>query len=406
MKIALIGEKLGHSYSPQLHKKLGDYEYRLVPLPEEEVGEYLRRGEFDGLNVTIPYKRTVIPYLAELSPAAERIGAVNTIVWRNGKLRGENTDYDGFLYMLRRRGFDVSGKKVLVLGTGGAARTVCTVLRDERAGEIVSVSRTGENNYENITRHRDAAYIVNATPVGMYPNNGVSLLDLTRFPSLKGVMDLIYNPARTKLLLDAESLGIPGENGLSMLASQARRASELFTGREIADVDLEKVIRDTDRETENIVLIGMPGCGKTTVGRLLAEKLGRRFLDADEAFTEKFGVSPGDCIRDAGESAFRERETALLRELGKESGLVLATGGGCVTREENRALLRQNGKVIWLEQSPEKLAVAGRPLSQREGVEKLYRERFALYRHFADIRLSVGESAGETAERVKEAFFG
>ena len=281
MECGLLGRKLGHSYSPQIHACLGDYSYTLFEKEPEEIADFLKNGDFTGLNVTIPYKKTVIPYLDELSPAAKKLGAVNTVVRReDGTLFGHNTDYFGFASLLKRSGLDVAGKKVLVLGSGGASNTLTAVLTGLGA-EAVVISRSGENNYENLQRHEDAAVIVNATPVGMYPNTGVSPVDLKRFPKLEGGLDVIYNPARTQLLLDAEALHIPCANGLWMLVAQAKESAEYFTGTSIDDAAIAEIHANLAAQMANIVLIGMPGCGKSTIGALLADKLGRKLVSAD-----------------------------------------------------------------------------------------------------------------------------
>lgn len=275
LEFGLLGERLGHSFSPAIHRQLAGYDYQLVELPPEEVEPFLRTGRFRGLNVTIPYKKTVMACCDALSPAAERIGSVNTLLRRpDGTLYGDNTDYDGFRYLLQAAGAQVRGKKALVLGSGGASLTVHAVLADLGARETVGISRNGPNNYENLDRHADAQLIVNATPVGMYPNARVSPVDLEQFPNCEGVFDLIYNPARTQLLLDAERRGLLCSNGLGMLVAQAKAAAERFLGRAIPDSRVEEITRQMERQTQNLLLIGMPGCGKTTVGQLLAERLG------------------------------------------------------------------------------------------------------------------------------------
>ena len=289
MKCGLLGRKLGHSYSPQIHGLLGDYSYDLFEKEPEELTAFLRDGDFSGINVTIPYKKDVIPSLDELSPAARKIGSVNTIVRRSdGSLFGHNSDYFGFVSLVNHSGIAVEGKKVLVLGSGGTSNMVVAALRDLGAAPVV-ISRSGENNYDNLHLHADASVIVNATPVGMYPNTGVSPIDLNRFPKLEGVLDVIYNPAKTKLLLDAEALGIPHENGLWMLVAQAKEASEYFTGNKLSDDMIGKIHQKLSRQMKNIVLIGIPGCGKSTIGNLLAEKLGRKFVDADAEIVQMAG---------------------------------------------------------------------------------------------------------------------
>ena len=403
MQCGLLGRKLGHSYSPQIHNLLGDYSYVLFEKEPEELENFLKTGDFSGLNVTIPYKKEVIPYLSELSPTAQKMGCVNTVLRRSdGTLYGHNTDYFGFTSLIRHAGLSVAGKKVLVLGSGGASNTAVAALKDLGASPVV-ISRSGENNYGNLHLHRDAAAIVNATPVGMYPNTGVSPIDLALFPHLEGVLDVIYNPARTQLLLDAEKLGIPRENGLWMLVAQAKEAAEVFTGGKISDEVIEKIYRELSHQMKNIVLIGMPGCGKTTIGTLLAEKLGRTLADADEKIISLAGKSIPDIFAQDGEPTFRDWETKALAELGKQSGLVIATGGGCVTQKRNYPLLHQNGYLVWLERDCSVLPTDGRPLSQANDLGKMYAVRKPLYEAFADIRVENAGTPEETAQQILDA---
>jgi len=384
-KYGLIGEKLGHSFSPAIHAKLGDYEYRLIELKPEELGDFLQTGDFDGLNVTIPYKKAVMPYCSELTAQAQRIGSVNTIVRRSdGTLLGHNTDYDGFDYLLRSAGAQVAGKKALVLGTGGASLTVHTVLHDLGVGESVAISRSGPDNYENLDRHADARIIVNATPVGMYPNTGVSPVDLDRFPHLEGVFDLIYNPARTQLLLDGERRGLCRANGLGMLVAQAKAAAERFLNCAIPDERVAEITRDMERDTQNLLLVGMPGCGKSTVGQALADRLGRTLVDTDTLIEEMAGCTIPEIFARDGEEAFRRLEHGALCRAGKQSGLVIATGGGIVTRPENRDPMRQNSTVIFLRRELSQLPTEGRPVSQANDLSDLYRRRLPLYEAAAD----------------------
>ena len=399
MTCGLLGRKLGHSYSPQIHARMADYEYVLFEKEPEELGDFLRNGNFSGINVTAPYKKDVIPYLDELSPTAKRLGAVNTIVRRNGRLIGHNTDYLGFLTMVRASGVQVSGKKVLVLGSGGASNTAVAGLR-ELGANVVIISRSGDDHYGNLDRHGDAAVIVNTTPVGMYPNTDCSPIDLTQFPRLEGVLDVIYNPARTMLLRQAEDLGLPAVNGLLMLVAQAKEASEWFSGQSLDPELIPAVLGLLRRQMENIVLIGMPGCGKSTIGRMVADSLGKRFVDADAAIEEFAGRSIPQIFEEDGESGFRELETAILRELGKQSGLVIATGGGCVTRQENHSLLHQNGRIIWLQRELTELPTAGRPLSQRGSLEEMYRIRKPLYANFADHTIQNSGSPDVVAGKI------
>ena len=393
MKCGLLGRKLGHSYSPQIHAHLGDYPYTLFEKEPEEIEDFLKTGDFTGINVTVPYKKTVIPYLDQLTEMAQKMGAVNTIIRRSGKLIGHNTDPFGFLTMLEDSGLQVSGKKVLVLGSGGASNTAVAVLKDLGA-QVVIISRSGENNYENLDLHRDAAVIVNCTPVGMYPNAGISPIDLDLFPHLEGVLDMIYNPARTKLLLDGEKRGLVAVNGLLMLVAQAKESAEWFLGQKISE---DKMLK---RQMENIILIGMPGSGKSTVGAILAQKTGKRLVDADTYLVEKAGKSIPDIFAEGGEAAFRTLETEVLNELGKCSGLILATGGGCVTREENYPLLHQNGRIFCLNRDLEKLPTDGRPLSQATGLSEMYRIRKPLYDRFADHQINNNGSPEAAAEEI------
>lgn len=384
MKCGLLGKKLGHSYSPQIHSYLAQYSYTLFEKQPEELASFLRSGDFTGLNVTMPYKKDVIPHLDALSERARVLGAVNTIVKRkDGTLIGHNTDFFGFQSMVKRSGLQVRGEKVLVLGSGGASATAVAVLQALEANVIV-ISRSGENNYENLHLHADASVIVNATPVGMYPNVGVSPIDISLFPALEGVLDIVYNPARTQLLLDAEARGIIAENGLWMLVAQAKESAEWFLDHKIPDEKIREIYQRLCFQMQNLILVGMPGCGKSTVGRLLADKTGKRFVDADLCIAEKAGMSIPEIFRTSGEEGFRQIETAVLADLGMQSGLVIATGGGCVTRKENYPHLHQNGRIIWLQRDISSLSTDGRPLSQGADLEKMYQTRRPMYERFAD----------------------
>lgn len=399
-RCGLLGEKLGHSFSPRIHQELGGYEYRLYEKSPQELDVFLKSGDFDGLNVTIPYKQTVIPYCAGLSPRAQAIGSVNTLVRRaDGSLWGDNTDYDGFFAMLEQANISLDGKKALVLGSGGASKTVQAVLRD-RGASVVVISRSGPDSYDNLDRHADARLVVNTTPVGMYPKNGAAALDIRRFPRCEAVLDVVYNPARTRLMLDAEACGIPAFGGLLMLVEQARRAAEIFTGNQIDAAVTGRLTAKLARETQNIALIGMPGCGKTTVGRALADLLGRPFYDADEQIETRAGRKIPDIFAQDGEAAFRRLETEVLAELSRQSGAVIATGGGVVTREENRDLLRQNSTIVWLQRDLHSLPLAGRPVSQSRPLNELAAERMPLYRAWCDAAVEVC-GPEETAKAIQ-----
>lgn len=400
MKSGLLGRKLGHSYSPQIHEFLGSYSYDLFEKEPDEVGNFVKNGDYTGINVTIPYKKDVIPYLDELSPLAKRMGAVNTIVRReDGTLFGHNTDYFGFSSMVHRSGIRVAGKKVLVLGSGGASNTAVKVLEDMGA-KVIIISRSGKDNYTNLHIHKDASVIVNCTPVGMYPNTGVTPLDLKAFPCLEGVLDMIYNPSRTQLLLDAEAMGLPHENGLWMLVAQAKEAAEYFSRKLLPDSLIENVYKKMSSKMQNIVLIGMPGCGKSTIASLLAEKLGRKAVDADQEIVKLAGKSIPEIFADDGEEAFRDLETQVLSELGKQSQLVIATGGGCVTKERNYPLLHQNSSIFWLQRDLAQLPTEGRPLSQMTKLNDMFTIRKPLYASFADHQVSNDRSVEETIQQI------
>lgn len=403
MQCGLLGRKLGHSYSPQIHGQLASYDYSLFEKEPEELEGFLKNGNFVGLNVTIPYKKDVIPFLDQLSPVARRLGAVNTIVRRrDGSLVGHNTDYFGFRYLVQQSGLDVRGKKVLVLGSGGASNTAVAALQ-ELGARVVIISRSGENNYGNLHLHANASVIVNTTPVGMYPNTGVSPIDLGCFPRLEGVLDVVYNPARTQILLDAENRGLVAMNGLWMLVAQAKESAEWFSGETIPDSRIVQIHAALRAQMENIILVGMPGCGKTTIGRLLARETGKQFVDADEALEARVGRKITDIIPTDGEAAFRSLETETLAELGKQSGFVIATGGGCVTQERNYPLLHQNGTILWLTRALDKLPTEGRPLSQTGKLQQMLATRQPMYRHFADAVIENDGTVEETLAQIRAA---
>ena len=388
MNCGLLGKKLSHSYSPAIHNRLGDYKYVLFEKTENEIEAFMKDRNFDGINVTIPYKQTVISYLDELSDIARRIGSVNTIVKRkDGTLYGHNTDYFGFYYMVKRSGINIEGKKALVLGSGGASLTVCAVLNDLKVKEIIVVSRNGKNNYDNINLHYDAEIIVNSTPVGMYPNTNETLVDMKSFTKCEVVFDLIFNPAKTKLLLDAEKFNIPAFNGLSMLVGQALKSSEMFTDTTISEDRIEEIVSDLELTMKNIILVGMPGSGKSYIGKLLAEEYNKELIDIDAEIVEKAGMPIPEIFEKYGEDHFRKIETEVLGEFCKQSGKIISTGGGAVTRAENFDIIRQNAYVIWVKRDISDLPKEGRPLSLKNNLEKMYEVRKPLYSQISDFSI-------------------
>lgn len=406
-RCGLLGRKLGHSYSPAIHAALGDYDYDLYEVPnEEDLEKFLKETPFDGLNVTIPYKVAVMAHCATLSPRAKAIGSVNTLVRRpDGTLHGDNTDDAGFTAMVEESGVDPAGKTCVVLGSGGASRTVVAVLKRMGAKRVVVVSRRGEDHYGNLACHADAALLVNATPVGMYPDVDASPVeDLSVFPKLEAVLDLIYNPPKTKLLADADKRGIRTVNGLRMLVVQAAVASELW-GCSAYDAKrcaaIEAAIRLGE---ENLWLVGMPGVGKTTVGGLLGEALGRPFVDLDAEIERVAGMPIPEIFRTRGEAGFREIEAEAAITASRGRGTVIATGGGTVLRDANRRAMRESGTVVWLQRDLSRLPTAGRPLSEAKGVEKLYAEREPIYRAAAHLEVDANLLAG--AEAVAEHVIG
>ena len=405
LKCGLVGEHLAHSFSPQIHAELGDYEYVLYEKRADELESFIRDGEFDGLTVTIPYKKAVIPFCSNLSDTARAIGSVNVLTRQpDGSLCGDNTDYFGFDYLLSKSGADPAGGKTLVLGSGGSSLTVQAVLRSRSAKEVVVISRSGADNYENIGKHSDAIIIVNTTPVGMYPGNGASpLKDLSIFDNCKAVIDIVYNPAMTELLLQAADRGITAVGGLAMLSAQAKKAAELFTGTAIPDGIIETITSKIVRKTRNIVLIGMPGSGKTSIGIALGKLMDREFCDTDALIIKKTGKEIPAIFDEYGEDSFREMETEVLRDMCKRSGLIIATGGGVVKRRENLRIIRQNSTLVFLDRDISELTTFGRPLSQRDGIAALSKERLPIYKQWGEYTVAVSgidRTAAEIYERL------
>ena len=406
MEYGLIGAKLGHSHSPRIHGAFFDYNYILQELTAEELPGFLERRDFKGLNVTIPYKQAVIPFCSALGETARRIGSVNTLVVRpDGSLYGDNTDHYGMCYAIRRAGIDLAGQHVLVLGSGGTSLTARAAAADLGAARITVVSRRGPVDYTNVYDLQGAGAVINTTPLGMFPNNGTSPLDLSRFPRLTGVVDVVYNPLRTALLLQAEALGIPHTNGLDMLVAQAKLAGELFTGGTVSDGKLDAVCREMTAQVTNIILIGMPGSGKSTVGRAVAKALGRTFYDADAVIEERAGRSIPEIFAEEGEAAFRALEHQVLSDLGRRNGVVIATGGGAVCFDRNLPPLWENGRVYCLRRPVDTLPTAGRPLStSRQRLVEMERERAPFYRRAAQVMVDNSGPLKRTVAAILEDF--
>lgn len=384
MKYGLIGKKLGHSYSKIIHEKLGNPDYILKEIPENEIALFFKNRDFCAINVTIPYKKTAYAACDELSDTARAIGSVNAVVKRvDGTLYGDNTDAYGFEFMMDSVGIDPADKKCIVLGSGGSSVMAQYVLKKRGASSVTVISRSSEDNYENIAKHNDAEVIVNTTPVGMYPENGVSAIDLSMFDNCIGVVDLIYNPMRTKLIFDAMEHGIPCVSGLVMLVAQAKRAHELFFDKP-CDIDIMELTENIASGMKNILLVGMPGSGKSTIARLLAKKTGRELIDTDDEIVKREERSIPDIFAKDGEKAFRAIETEVLADITKKSGCIIACGGGVVTVPENMRLIRQNSTVFRIDRPLEELATKGRPLSGEKGVLALFEARDALYNAAAD----------------------
>ncbi len=406
MKYGLIGEHLKHSYSCEIHAQIADYEYELHELPPSGLGGFLKKREFNAINVTIPYKQDVIPYLDEISDTAKRIGAVNTIVNRNGRLYGDNTDFAGMLALAKHIGVDMKGRKVLILGTGGASKTGHALAEYMGAQSVYYVSRSGKDgsiSYEQaVTEHSDAQIIINATPVGMFPKQDGRPIDISAFPKLEGVIDAIYNPLRTNLILDAQERGIPAEGGLYMLSAQAVHASAVFRDIPLDESLVDKAFKSVKNDKQSIVLIGMPSSGKTTVGRILAEKCGKQLADTDEYIVRKIGMPISDFFAKHGEAEFRKIEKETVAELSATGGRIIATGGGAVLDAENVRALKQNGVLVFLDRRPENLiATDDRPLaSRRSALEKLYAERYDIYCAAAELHIDANTTSEAEADAI------
>ena len=406
MKYGLIGEKLGHSYSAEIHGLIADYEYTLCEVAKEDFDLFMKKRDFLGINVTIPYKQAVIPYLDEIDECARDIGAVNVVVNREGKLYGYNTDFFGLRELILRLGVSLRGKRVAILGTGGTSNTARAVAKDMGASEIVCVSRgekSGAISYEELYLRSDKIdFIINTTPKGMYPDVFGKAVDLTPFTSLIGVIDVVYNPLHTSLALSAREKKIPSESGLYMLVAQAVKASELFHGTNYPIDTISKIYDKMLGRKENIVLIGMPASGKSTVGRLISDKLSRKFVDTDELIEERAGMPVSEIFSRYGEKYFRDLESEIISEVSKTSSLVIATGGGAILRAENVLALRLNGRLFFIDRPQDKLIPTDtRPLaSDREAIKKRYNERYEIYRSSCDVHIDADTTPENVAEKI------
>ncbi len=406
MKYGCIGEHLKHSFSKEIHNALADYEYEIAEIPRDKLDDFARARDFAAINVTIPYKELIMPHLSFVDEHAKMIGAVNTVVNRGGELYGYNTDFYGMSELIRHAGIEISGKKVIILGTGGTSKTAHAVARTLGAREVLRVSRSGRENsvsYDELyKKHNDAEIIINTTPIGMFPDIFGMAADLSKFPAISGVIDAVYNPLRTPLVSEAERRGIPAEGGLYMLVAQAVRASEIFTDTEYPHGVLDEVFERIYKEKENIVLIGMPGSGKSTVGKMLADKLKRQFIDTDEMIVVNAGCEITEIFERHGECGFRDIESDVINEAAALTGAVIATGGGAVLRGENVAALKQNGKLYFIDRPIEALIpTKDRPLANSaDAIKKRYKERYEIYSAATDVKINADMSAEEVAEEI------
>ena len=410
MEYGLIGAKLGHSYSKIIHEMLCGYHYDLCPLPtEEEARAFLQRRQFKAINVTIPYKKLVMESCSYIDPRAKAIGAVNTVVNKNGLLYGYNTDYMGFAHLCDAHGVNFAGRTVLILGTGGTHNTTSAVARDKGAAKVLTVSRhpdpeKGELSYAEAVSS-GAQIVVNTTPAGMYPNNGSCLLDLHAFPKLEAVLDCVYNPFRTELLLRAEELGVPAYCGFEMLVAQAVYAAEHFTGQKLPEAVIADTHRRLKRDLSNVAIIGMPGCGKSTIGRALAKTLGKTYVDLDEVIEKNTGMPIPDIFAREGEASFRKYESQAVAEISKQTRQVIACGGGVIKTPGNARALRQNGPVLWVRRPLSRLATRGRPLSKGgEALRQMEAERTPLYTAAATAELESNATLTEAVDKAVELF--
>jgi len=410
MKYGCIGEHLTHSFSKEIHNALTDYEYDILEIPKEKLADFAESKSFSAINVTIPYKEQIMPYMYYIDAHAKEIGAVNTVVNRSGKLYGYNTDFHGMKELISHAGIQIENKKVVILGTGGTSKTALAVAKALLAKDIIRVSRSSRENavsYETLyEKHSDADVIINTTPCGMFPNISGSAVDISKFKNLSGVIDAVYNPLRTSIILDAKKRGIAAEGGLYMLVSQAVRASEIFIDTAYPKTETERIFKKIIKEKENIVLIGMPASGKTTVGNILAQKMNREIIDTDELIIKCEGKSIPDIFNERGEEYFRRVESEIIEEVSAKTGVIISTGGGAVLNADNVNSLKKNGTVYFLDRPLESLMpTSDRPLaSTRAAIEKRYNERYSIYTSSADIIIDASCDADEVAEKIERNF--
>ena len=405
MKYGCIGEKLGHSFSKEIHTKIGDYEYELKEVVKEDLDSFMKQADFFGINVTIPYKQSVIPYLDFVDEKAKLIGAVNTIVNRNGRLEGYNTDFDGMTALIKKMGLSLEGKEVLILGTGGTSKTALAVAKSQGAKTVTKVGRVkreGNLSYEEAYEMRGVEIIINTTPCGMFPNVQETAIDVSRFPNLEGVVDAVYNPLRSHFVLEAKEQNVNAKGGLYMLVSQAVAAAEHFMGHAYERELTDRIYQDLCKKKENLVLIGMPGCGKTTFAKLLSKTLDRQWKDTDAELEKREGKTCKAIIEEEGMEAFRKKESEVVQELARENHLILATGGGAVLNPENVKALRMNGRMVWIDRPIQDIIpTRDRPLSSnRESLLALYKERLPIYEKSCDLRVENKGSKEEVIEKI------
>lgn len=411
MRYGLIGEKLGHSFSKDIHERIADYTFDLIPLSKEEFKEFMEKKEFAAINVTIPYKKDVIPYLDEMDEHAKAIGAVNTIVNQNGKLKGYNTDFTGFLYMVKKHNVHMEGKKVLIIGNGGASAAIQAVVRHEKAGQMVVVdvvTGNGAISYDEMfSSHLDAEIIINTSPIGMYPRIGNAPIDISMFHKCEAVMDVIYNPILTRLCFEAQEMDIKRVNGLEMLIAQAKQSVEFFLDKQIDDQIIDDIYQDMLKERCNIVLIGMPSAGKTTIGKMLEDRMQKEFIDLDDVIIEKAGKSIPEIFEESGEAGFRAIETEAAIEVSKLNNKIIATGGGTIKHKVNMDYLRQNGITIFIDRDVDKLISSdpNRPLSKSsDALQKMHAERLPLYQKYAAYVAVNNSDIESTVKEIEEAY--